>query len=262
MERLAARLGMCKDEANGMAKHAALRCPELGAAREEALRSQIIALETTLGEERTTHASALKSLQRRVGEAERELAQTEFKIMDAQDAESKLREEWGPELTRLRQEATQIDAARSAASAARTEADAATREVAFLRRQCSDAQERLKVAEEGASRRSEAAGETEACLRRALVRRRELLQKMMRTDPQGPLISMVDGAELQAAVEEIRTVLREEVQESQCCICVDARVNAVLLPCRHQQFCMTCATAVSTCPTCREPIASRLQVYS
>merc|ERR1712232_1395959 len=111
MERLAAALGMHRHGSSGSTKTPVLRCPDLGVAREEALRKQIQALETTLSQERTSHASALKALQTRVANAERELAQTEFKIMDARDAESKLREEWGPELARLREDVKKMKAA-------------------------------------------------------------------------------------------------------------------------------------------------------
>lgn len=263
MERLAAKLGMTLN--NGQhagGKALVLRCPDLGKDREEALRKQIGALEETLGGERTAHAESLRSLQRRVSDSERELAQTEFKIMDAADAERALRAEWGPELTRLRDEAKKLGEARDAASAARNLADKRAQEVAFLRRQCADVNEQLLASEEAAHRRSASADDIAASLRRALARRRELLQKMLHADPSGPLISMLDGAELQAVVEEIRAALREEAQQSQCCVCADAPVNAVVLPCRHQQLCVICAAALSTCPVCRAPIESRMQVYA
>ncbi|CAE8719001.1 unnamed protein product [Polarella glacialis] len=75
----------------------------------------------------------------------------------------------------------------------------------------------------------------------------------------------VDAEMVRSAMEEIRAALLEEEKEARrrrcCCICAEAPVDAVLLPCRHQQLCMTCAQAVQLCPICRAVIDSRLQVY-
>lgn len=246
----------------GGEERAVLRCPDLGREREDALRRQIGALETTLGSERTAHADELKSLQRRVGEAEKELRQTEFKIMDAEDAERKLREAWEPELASLRAKARQLENLREQANASETKADLLARQLAFARQQCNDLALTIKDAEEAAARRVSTAEESSTALRRALVQRRQLLQKMVHQDSAAPLVSLVDSCELQAAVQEIRDALREEMQTKRCCVCMDGPAKVVLMPCRHQQLCVTCAGAVRVCPVCRSHIDSRLEVYA
>lgn len=247
---------------NGSRGAALLRCPELGRDREEALRRQIVALENMLSNERTAHADELKMLQRRVKEAEKELAQTEFKIMDAADAEHKLREEWGPELVRLRAESAKLIEACEVARTSQEKADTLVRENAFMRKRLGAMEKAHADAGESAARRVATAEHSAVSLRRALAQRRELLQKMLHKDLTAPLVSLVDSSELQAAVDEIRHALHQEVAAQKCCCCLEAPAMVVLLPCRHQQLCTTCADIVSVCPICRSHIASRLQVYT
>jgi len=256
-ERLVAHLAR-----ESSAERLLLRCPDLGRDREEALRQQITALEATLGAERTAHADELKALRRRVGEAEKELLQTEFKIMDATDAERKLREQLEPELAKLRAQGTELADAREAARAGQEKADAHAREVVYLRQQLKSTETSLADVEDAAARRIETAESSSKTLRRALAQRRQLLQKMVHEDLMAPLVSLVDNNELQLAVEEIREALRTEVTAKQCCVCMHAAVNVVLLPCRHQQLCATCADAVPSCPVCRSHISDRMRVYS
>lgn len=244
------------------APSAVLRCPDLGAEREGALRSQIEALEGLLREERGAHAEELRALKRRIADAEQELRRAEFKFVDASEAERAVREALEPELRRLRLEAAQLSDAQVALV---EESDAAARlrgEVEQLRRRVQEA-ERLRSEAEGAAERRVAVAERSSMgLRRALAQRRELLQRMLREDPSAPLIAMTDPEDLRAAVEEIRLALREEASSSQCWVCVSDAANAVLLPCRHQLLCMSCARALTTCPVCRCSIDHRLQVYS
>ncbi|CAE8637464.1 unnamed protein product [Polarella glacialis] len=178
------------------------------------------------------------ALQRRVDEARKELAQ-----------------QWEPEVQRLRAEAEGFIVARELASAS-------AREVTVLKQRCAEVEEQLVVTQDATSRQAVAAQEAAIGLRRALVRRREMLEKALCAERVG---GAVDAEMVRSAMEEIRAALLEEEKEARrrrcCCICAEAPVDAVLLPCRHQQLCMTCAQAVQLCPICRAVIDSRLQVY-
>lgn len=67
------------------------------------------------------------------------------------------------------------------------------------------------------------------------------------------------------AREEARAEMRNEMLEEKedamrCNVCFDDAKNCAL-GCGHQ-LCMACASAVSECPTCREPVTLRTRVYS
>lgn len=47
-----------------------------------------------------------------------------------------------------------------------------------------------------------------------------------------------------------------------CSICKEARIDTILLPCGHNQFCFDCASQIiEKCPTCRDPISARTKCY-
>ena len=47
-------------------------------------------------------------------------------------------------------------------------------------------------------------------------------------------------------------------EDNECCICQEENANAMLLPCRHYQFCFACAERIlnhnALCPLCRQHI--------
>ena len=43
-----------------------------------------------------------------------------------------------------------------------------------------------------------------------------------------------------------------------CQICMDARIDTLLLPCMHVLYCEACLVTCQDCPTCRTPIRGRL----
>jgi len=229
------------------------RCPSLGEARETALREQIAALEAVLGRERGEHADALRALQRRVADAEREVAQCEYKFMDAADADRKVREELRPELQEL-QRLRGVDAELANERAA---AAAAAREAADLRLRCEELDKAVGVLEERADRKAAQAEARVRLLRDSLARRWDLMQKVLDLHATR---AATPGQLREAAAELSRAMSAGE--RSQCCVCVDEAVNAVLLPCRHQQLCIACASNLTSCPVCRAPISERLQVYN
>jgi len=229
-----------------------LRCPDLSNVRETALRAQIDAVTSTLEVERCNHASTLRGLQSRVTEAEKELAKSEFRFMDAADAERALREEWGPELQRLRAETAALaDAQEAAASCAK--------ETAYLRRRCEDLEGQLAASREAAERRVSLAEERSRSLRKLLAQRWQLLHMLPSLDAEAAASETKVGDEFRLVMQEVRAALLEAANS--CCVCINAPVDTVLLPCRHQQLCNTCAAELSTCPLCRAPIQDLLKVY-
>jgi baculoviral IAP repeat-containing protein 2/3 len=62
---------------------------------------------------------------------------------------------------------------------------------------------------------------------------------------------------LELKEEEIRK-LREA---RQCKICMDNEVGVVFLPCGHLVSCVSCATALSNCALCRQPIKAVVRTY-
>ena len=80
------------------------------------------------------------------------------------------------------------------------------------------------------------------------------------------LVANADPAEGGAA--EARPAGDEEdVDEEQgtCVVCLEAKADTVILPCRHAQFCHGCAATLSSrsqpCPTCRGRIESTLRIF-
>lgn len=49
--------------------------------------------------------------------------------------------------------------------------------------------------------------------------------------------------------------------EDLCKVCLDQAQTCVLLPCRHQCVCPTCATQLTTCPICRSTIDRTINVF-
>ena len=61
--------------------------------------------------------------------------------------------------------------------------------------------------------------------------------------------------------DESRRQLEESQRKLECCMCMDATVSILFLPCRHLSVCEECAGVVSECPTCRVTIEDRVSVY-
>ena len=233
-----------------------LRCPELGAAREAALLEQTAALEAVLGKERAEHADALRALQRRVADAEKEVSRCEFKFMDAADAERRVREELDPEL----QELQRLRGANAELARERGAAAAAAREAADFRRRCEELERAAAVSEERVDRKAAQTEERVRLLRDSLARRWGLMQEVLDLQTAG-----APPGELRDAAAELARAMGggdQGLSKAQCCVCIDEAVNAVLLPCRHQQLCVACAGNLARCPVCRAPIADRIQVYT
>ena len=47
----------------------------------------------------------------------------------------------------------------------------------------------------------------------------------------------------------------------ECCICFDGKSSVALLPCQHQNFCLTCVGHFGDCPLCRIEISGYRVVY-
>jgi hypothetical protein len=61
--------------------------------------------------------------------------------------------------------------------------------------------------------------------------------------------------------EEMQEELRKLREATQCKICMDNKVQVVFLPCGHLVSCTRCATALSNCAVCRQPIKAYVKTY-
>lgn len=51
-------------------------------------------------------------------------------------------------------------------------------------------------------------------------------------------------------------------EDNDCIICMNEKINTILLPCCHMELCATCAGTIDVCCTCRSKIEERRQVFS
>ena len=61
--------------------------------------------------------------------------------------------------------------------------------------------------------------------------------------------------------KEIKNRKNNKITKKECCVCMDADPNVVLLPCRHMSICDNCSKQVEKCPLCRKLITKRMVVY-
>jgi len=61
--------------------------------------------------------------------------------------------------------------------------------------------------------------------------------------------------------EDLEEEIRKLKEARQCKICMDNEVAVVFLPCGHLVSCLRCATALSNCPLCRQPIKAVVRTY-
>lgn len=64
------------------------------------------------------------------------------------------------------------------------------------------------------------------------------------------------------AILAAKSAKPSEVPETKLCkICYEAEFNTAFIPCGHVVACAKCASAVTTCPMCREPFDSVTRIY-
>ncbi|EGZ26419.1 hypothetical protein PHYSODRAFT_484646 [Phytophthora sojae] len=76
-------------------------------------------------------------------------------------------------------------------------------------------------------------------------------------------------AELARGMDRVRAALRakyraamdKQREKEQCVVCFAKPVSVVLLPCRHQVLCASCALRVTTCPIDRQDIKDKVLTY-
>jgi len=75
--------------------------------------------------------------------------------------------------------------------------------------------------------------------------------------------------EVPVPVEEPKKKKKEEKEEltptNECSICMENKINALLLPCSHAMFCFNCANGIAEsskiCPICRSPVNQVLKIF-
>ncbi len=66
---------------------------------------------------------------------------------------------------------------------------------------------------------------------------------------------------IQPTIELIQPSGSEQTEGHLCIVCMDNQRNVVFLPCSHFALCTGCSSNVRSCPTCRQSITSRIQVF-
>jgi len=81
--------------------------------------------------------------------------------------------------------------------------------------------------------------------------------------PSTPPAPAPDSAQASAAAPRDYKVAYEDMVKSQeCKICMDNQINTVLIPCGHRVACISCGSALDSCPMCRVLITGALQTYT
>lgn len=63
------------------------------------------------------------------------------------------------------------------------------------------------------------------------------------------------------AIEDCHTLRGDDLYEDYCCICMDAPVRVVLIPCRHAVLCERCSLNIKkTCPICRHIVTGTIDI--
>eukprot|EP00756_Hemistasia_phaeocysticola_P005904 Hpha_TRINITY_DN13563_c0_g2::TRINITY_DN13563_c0_g2_i1::g.111558::m.111558 len=57
-------------------------------------------------------------------------------------------------------------------------------------------------------------------------------------------------------------MMQRLAESLQCCVCMDADKDTVLMPCRHLCVCESCSRDVMTCPLCRKDVTERVRVWT
>merc|ERR1719310_1911008 len=67
------------------------------------------------------------------------------------------------------------------------------------------------------------------------------------------------------SAEQIEQQAMQVAGQDLCCVCMDARKDAVLTPCGHKAMCVQCAEALKArerrCPVCRQHIGGVVRVF-
>lgn len=50
--------------------------------------------------------------------------------------------------------------------------------------------------------------------------------------------------------------------KKECIVCMNEKINTILIPCFHMELCSKCANSLTECCTCRKKITQRHVVYS
>eukprot|EP01122_Echinamoeba_exundans_P007727 TRINITY_DN2437_c0_g1_i1.p1 TRINITY_DN2437_c0_g1~~TRINITY_DN2437_c0_g1_i1.p1 ORF type:complete len:184 (-),score=13.53 TRINITY_DN2437_c0_g1_i1:93-644(-) len=56
--------------------------------------------------------------------------------------------------------------------------------------------------------------------------------------------------------------ITEDDEKGLCNICMERKINTVILECGHSSLCVECATPLTSCPICRSQIARVVKIFS
>lgn len=46
-----------------------------------------------------------------------------------------------------------------------------------------------------------------------------------------------------------------------CCVCLEAKIEIILIPCYHAALCLNCSSQITTCPICRQSIRDKKKFF-
>jgi len=238
-------------------------------ARERALQESIDACRLKQISTETEHLSKLKTMQCEVERADTLAMQFEVERMNMQ--------------ARAKKEAEALVAAKVADAEARAvkaerEKMNAERELEYQRELNAGIEQKLVSISKATERRVEASLKRQTALKASLTAALKLALEKEQRGAEGAEGAEGGGAAADGPAStsdgEVASMIKETLQQlgvvldegegkqrAFCCVCMDAPVEVVLMPCRHLSMCAECGGSVSRCPLCRVQIEERLKIY-
>eukprot|EP01102_Stenamoeba_stenopodia_P000536 TRINITY_DN1052_c0_g1_i1.p1 TRINITY_DN1052_c0_g1~~TRINITY_DN1052_c0_g1_i1.p1 ORF type:complete len:783 (-),score=150.58 TRINITY_DN1052_c0_g1_i1:76-2424(-) len=124
------------------------------------------------------------------------------------------------------------------------------RQILYLEQQVLDLQNKVQEEREKADRIERTGRQDLMAYHKRLAQRTEQLQEILQTQ-----------GEKGDTLEKLLAELKKENSSGLCLVCIDNKVDCMLLPCRHYYLCTICARVLDKCPVCRSRIDQRITSY-
>ena len=106
--------------------------------------------------------------------------------------------------------------------------------------------------------RTHARTHTQAPARNPLMREQHDQVVAAASPPTPPRGSVCTSA---SEASEIAPGDEQPLAQRLCCVCLDKRIQAVVIPCGHACMCRKCSFRVTKCPVCRLDIQAQQRFY-
>eukprot|EP00753_Platysulcus_tardus_P018261 PLAT6801.1.p1 GENE.PLAT6801.1~~PLAT6801.1.p1 ORF type:complete len:798 (+),score=388.86 PLAT6801.1:43-2436(+) len=229
--------------------------------RLEAAQEQLARVGEQMEADKREQMAELEKLRSEVRSLEKEAIAADVREMNEEHrreeavrvAEEALRAEFAASIARQREHVAESRRAAEARSVA------AARTLKWTQRRLAEVEQLAAAGAESAAARLAATElRLQRCQRLLIVRAEQLALLRERGSSGGD----GDGdAKLDELVAEVTALATELEGDKLCCVCMDAPISCLLLPCRHRCLCDACAAAVHRCPLCRTDIEERMTIY-